>query len=31
MSWSCQGARNLMAFRIMHTNGTFDDYFETAA
>jgi len=28
MSWSCQGARNLMAFRLMYANGEFDSYFE---
>ncbi|GAG57642.1 unnamed protein product, partial [marine sediment metagenome] len=26
MSWSCQGARNLMAFRLMYANGEFDSF-----
>ena len=31
MSWSRQGARNLMVFRIMNANKKFDDYFLNAA
>ena len=31
MSWSRQGARNLMVFRIMNANNEFDDYFLNAA
>jgi len=31
MSWSRQGARNLMVFRIMSANKKFDDYFLNAA
>jgi len=31
MSWSRQGARNLMAFRIMCANNEFDNYFLNVA
>ena len=31
MSWSRQGARNLMVFRIMGANNEFDNYFLNAA
>jgi len=31
MSWSKEGARNLMAFRIMCANNEFDNYFLNAA
>jgi len=31
MSWSKEGVRNLMVFRIMCANKKFDDYFQNAA
>lgn len=31
MSWSRQGARNLMVFRIMSANNEFDNYFLNVA